>query len=214
VNERIRKENQQLLWLLVAATVGLTVLSGILIWQSRERVLQESGPIPVSTLQSLPAPSTSTLLSLATTNSLAVGQPAPDFSLKTLDGQSTVTLSELRGKPIILNFWASWCLPCRQEMPALQRAYDAHRADGLTVLAINYGAQDSLLEAQSFVKELQLTMPVLSDEESTAGDAYHVLGLPTTYFVDSQGVITRTQFGPLDETQLDGYISALSADNN
>jgi cytochrome c biogenesis protein CcmG, thiol:disulfide interchange protein DsbE len=215
VNEQLRREGQQLPWLILAAILLLVLLMGLLLWQSWEPQTIEVGPLPESSLQSLPAPSTSsTLLSLASAGSLSIGQPAPDFSLKTLDGQTTVKLSELRGKPVILNFWASWCAPCRQEMPALQAAYEAHQADGLTVLAINLTTEDTLPNAQTFVEELQLTIPALADEANTAGEAYHILGLPTTYFVDPQGIITYLQLGPLDEAQLNSHIENIVAAGN
>jgi peroxiredoxin len=94
-------------------------------------------------------------------------------------------------------------------MPALQQAYEMHQADGLTILAINVSSQDTLAEAKAFVEELQLTMPVLLDEGSAAEDAYRLLGLPTTFFIDSQGVVTRVHFGPMDETQIETYIAEI-----
>lgn len=214
MNEQLRREGQQLPWLLLAAILLLVLVIGLLLWQSWEPQATEVGPFPESTLQALPAPSTSTLLSLANTSSLSIGQPAPDFSLKTLDGQTTITLSELRGKPVILNFWASWCTPCRQEMPALQAAYEAHRPDNLTVLAINLTTQDTLPDAQAFIEELQLTIPTLADETNVVGEAYHIIGLPTTYFVDSQGIITYLKLGPLDESQLNSLIGKIAPVKN
>ena len=209
MNEQLRREGQQLPWLLMAAILLLALVMGLLLWQSWGPQAIEAKPLPASTLQSLPAPLTSTLLSLASASSLSLGQQAPDFSLKTLDGQATVTLSELRGKPVILNFWASWCTPCRLEMPALQAAYEAHQADGLTVLAINLTTQDTLPDAQAFIEELQLTMPALADETNAAEEIYHIIGLPTTYFVDSQGIITHIQLGPLDEPRLNSHIEEI-----
>jgi cytochrome c biogenesis protein CcmG, thiol:disulfide interchange protein DsbE len=210
VNEQLRKEGQQLPWLILVAILLLALLMGLLLWQSWNPQATEAGPLPASTLQSLPAPLTSTLLSLASASGLTVGQPAPDFSLKTLDGQTTITLSELRGKPVILNFWASWCTPCRQEMPALQAAYEAHQGEGLTVLAINLTTQDTLPDAQAFIEELQLAMPALADETNAVGEAYHIIGLPTTYFVDAQGIITYLKLGPLDESQLNSHIKEMA----
>ena len=209
MNEQLRREGQQLPWLILAAILLLVLVMGLLLWQSWGPPATGAGPLPASTLQSLPAPLTSTLLSLASASSLSIGQQAPDFSLKTLDGQTTVTLSELRGKPVILNFWASWCTPCRLEMPALQAAYEAHQAAGLTVLTINLTTQDTLPDAQAFIEEFQLTMPALADETKAAEEAYHIIGLPTTYFVDSQGFITHIQLGPLDEARLNSHIEEI-----
>lgn len=197
--------------LILATGLVISMLVWVLIWQAwRPQRVEESEFFPDSGLQSLTAPSTNTLLSLARANSLVQGQPAPDFSLPTLDSQRTVTLSELRGKPVILNFWASWCTPCRTEMPALQQAHKKRQADELTILAINLSAQDTLAEAKAFVEELQLTMPILLDEAGAAEEGYHILGLPTTFFIDNQGLIARIHFGPMDEIQIEAYIAEIS----
>jgi peroxiredoxin len=209
MHDQISKARRRLPWLILAGALVIIVLGGLLLWQPWEPRRGEAGFPPEAELQSLAAPSTSTLLSLARANSLAQGQPAPDFSLKTLDGQATVTLSELRGKGVILNFWASWCAPCRKEMPVLQQAHETYQAQGLAILAINVSSQDTPAEAKAFVEELRLTMPVLLDEGSAAEEAFRILGLPTSFFIDSQGVVSRIHFGPVDEAQLEGYIAEI-----
>ena len=137
------------------------------------------------------------------------GQPAPDFTLKALDG-STVTLSKLQGQPVLINFWASWCAPCRAEMPEIVRAYEAHKTDGLTVLAINMTFQDSLPEAQAFAKEFQMPFPVLLDESgAVARDAYRVPVLPMSFFIDRKGVIAHRQIGAMNGKQIDTFVGEI-----
>src|SRR5262245_26783839 len=137
------------------------------------------------------------------------GQPAPDFTLKTLDG-NTVTLSKLQGQPVLLNFWASWCEPCRAEMPEIVQAYEAHKADGFVVLAINMTFEDSLPEAQAFVKEFHMPFPVLLDDTgAVARDAYRLPVLPMSFFIDRKGVIVHRQIGAMNGKQLDTFVGQI-----
>jgi cytochrome c biogenesis protein CcmG/thiol:disulfide interchange protein DsbE len=137
------------------------------------------------------------------------GQDAPDYTLKTLDG-STLTLSKLRGQPVLINFWASWCEPCRAEMPEIVRAYEAYKADGLVVLAINMTFEDSLPEAQAFVKEFHMPFPVLLDDTgAVARDAYRLPVLPMSFFVDRKGVIVHRQIGAMNGKQLDTFVGEI-----
>ena len=132
------------------------------------------------------------------------GAPAPDFSLKSLDGQ-TVSLSQFKGHPVLINFWASWCPPCRLEMPDLVRAYEAHRAEGFVLLGINVTTQDSLPDVKAFVKEFSMTFPVLLDEDATVETLYRLRGLPLSVFVDRQGVISRLNIGAMSAGQIGDY---------
>src|SRR5581483_2973700 len=137
------------------------------------------------------------------------GQDAPDFTLKTLDG-SILTLSKLRGQPVLINFWASWCEPCRAEMPEIVRAYEAHKADGLVVLAINMTFVDSLPEAQAFVKEFHMPFPVLLDDTgAVARDAYRLPVLPMSFFIDRKGMIVHRQIGAMNGKQLDTFVGEI-----
>jgi cytochrome c biogenesis protein CcmG/thiol:disulfide interchange protein DsbE len=127
---------------------------------------------------------------------------APDFALETAEGK-TIRLSELRGQPVVLNIWASWCGPCRAEMPALQRVYQAYQAQGLEILGLNSTAQDDRQLAQAFVAEQGLTFPILFDTQGEATRLYAVRALPTTYFIDAQGVIQEVVTGgPMAEALL------------
>lgn len=122
--------------------------------------------------------------------------PAPDFTLRSLDGTS-LTLSAWRGKAVLLNFWATWCVPCRTEMPAIERLYRRYRAQGLEVAAINLDAL-SADGVHAFLKEVSVTFPVLLDPQWSTTSAYRVLGLPTTYLIDASGDVVAREVGARD----------------
>ena len=127
---------------------------------------------------------------------------SPDFELETLDGQS-IKLSQLRGSAIVVNFWASWCQPCRIEMPAIQKAVNAHKADGVIVLAVNMTNQDNVERVRDFIQELNLTFNILLDQKGEAGAAFHVTALPTTFFIRPDGIIEEVVIGgPMAEALL------------
>ncbi len=135
-----------------------------------------------------------------------VGATAPDFTLTNLDGEE-VTLSQFRGKPVIVNFWATWCVPCRREMPAFQRAFDAHQTEGLVILALDVKEDARLVEP--FVEELGLTFEILYDSDGAINDLYLVSGLPRTIFIDRQGVIKHIQVGEVQEVVLQGLLDRI-----
>jgi peroxiredoxin len=140
------------------------------------------------------------------------GFPAPDFTLDTLEG-SQMTLSDLRGKVVIVNLWTSWCPPCRAEMPAIEQIYQENKAQGLEVLAVNSTYQDSELAAASFAQEFGLTFPVLLDRDGSVSKRYQLLALPTTYFIDRQGIIRAVvPGGPMSETLIESKIINLLAE--
>lgn len=133
-------------------------------------------------------------------------QVAPDFSLTGLDG-SALTLSDLRGRPVLINFWASWCPPCRQELPALQAAYDTY-GDEIGFLAVNVKEPANTVTA--FATEMGLTIPIVLDPEGQiSNETYQVRGIPTTIFVDARGVVMARHVGPLDEVAITGYLDPL-----
>ncbi|HEX9346826.1 MAG TPA: TlpA disulfide reductase family protein [Gemmatimonadales bacterium] len=121
---------------------------------------------------------------------------APDFALETLAGD-TVTLSHLRGHPVVLNFWATWCKPCRGEMSDIIAAYDANHAARLEVLAINLTDQERMRDVRSFVRELQLPFPVLLDHKGKVRKSYGLRGVPTSVFIDTLGVVRLVNIGPI-----------------
>jgi cytochrome c biogenesis protein CcmG/thiol:disulfide interchange protein DsbE len=122
------------------------------------------------------------------------GFQAPDFSLTTLTGEM-VTLSELRGQPVLINLWATWCPPCRAEMPDLQATYEKYNQQGFTILAINATYQDSQTSAASFVEEYGLTFPILLDTSGETARLYQMRALPTSFFIDREGIIQEVVVG-------------------
>ncbi len=127
---------------------------------------------------------------------------APEISLQTPDGE-TVALSELRGQPVLVNIWASWCAPCRAEMPAIERVFREYEQQGLIVLAVNATNQDSLRSALDFVDQYGLTFPILLDTTGVASRAYQLRALPSSYFIGRDGVIQEVVIGgPMSEALL------------
>jgi peroxiredoxin len=123
-----------------------------------------------------------------------IGQPAPDFALRSTDGELR-RLSDLRGKVVLVNFWATWCAPCKKELPDLQALYDERRADGLEVLTIN--VEEDAADARAFFDARGLTLPLVLDSAGTVYDQYRLQGLPDSFFVDREGKIATLQFGYL-----------------
>lgn len=121
-----------------------------------------------------------------------VGNLAPDFELQSLDGQS-VSLSDLQGKPVLLNFWATWCRPCVSEMPYLQEIHDEWAGKGLALLAVNIG--ESSAKVKEFIQNHNLSLPVLLDSNQDVALEYNIRYIPTTFFIDKNGIIQAVKFG-------------------
>lgn len=142
-------------------------------------------------------------------DSLVVGKQAPDFTLQSLDGVQ-VSLSQFRGQPVVINFWASWCLPCREEMPELVRAYEAHKGEGLIILGLNLTYSDSLPDIEAFASEFKISFPILLDEDGTvAGRLYQIPGVPTTIFINRDGTIQRIQVGQMSGEQIEQFVAEI-----
>ncbi|MBP2078736.1 peroxiredoxin family protein [Oceanobacillus polygoni] len=128
-----------------------------------------------------------------------VGQKAPDFKLMTNEGE-TVQLSDFKGKRVLLNFWATWCPPCREEMPDMERFYKDKDA---VVLAVNITNMEmNRKTVAEFIATYGLTFPVLMDEEGQVSSLYKISPIPTTYLIDSNGVIRQRVYGPLNYEQM------------
>jgi peroxiredoxin len=146
---------------------------------------------------------------LATDQSAAapvVGAPAPDFELAALDG-GRVRLNDLRGQVVALNFWATWCEPCRAEMPLLDEAAQTYAEAGLVILGID--ADEPARLVADFRDELGLSFPLLLDPRGDVQQLYRVRGYPMTVFVDREGIIRVQHVGIMNERQLERYLASL-----
>ena len=184
--------------LLMIPVTGFVLLA---LWQAAHPA-QPSMPIPATSLVGL--------VNVATTrgkSSPIEGEPATDFTLTGLDGKRH-SLQDYLGKPVILNFWATWCAPCRVEMPLLETTYQRLNPSGLVVLAVNNGEDADT--AHAYADELHLTFPILLDTEQSVVRTYEILGLPTTFFVDSRGIIRAKQVGLLTRETLQAYLDQLA----
>jgi len=124
------------------------------------------------------------------------GNLAPDFVLESLNGRE-MRLSDLRGKAVVINFWATWCQPCRKEIPNLIEAYHKYRERGLLILGVNLQEGKSIIEP--FADDFGMDFPILLDRTGSVADEYRLLGLPTTFFIDRRGVVQSRFTGPFLE---------------
>lgn len=147
---------------------------------------------------------------------LKKGDIPPDFTLTSLDGKE-ITLSQLRGKKVILNFWNTWCPPCKAEMPHMQEYYEQNgKKENVEILAVNLtaGERDVTADAKintvmTFKNSYALTFPILIDAKSTLEKKYQILAIPTTYFINSKGKIQYVIEGPLNVDLLESYVKSL-----
>jgi peroxiredoxin len=127
------------------------------------------------------------------------GAPAPDLTLPRLDAPSgTVSLASLKGKVVYVDFWASWCVPCRLSMPALDTLYRRHAQSGFAVVGVN--KDTSAADAQRFLKRVAVTFPLASDDKDAAARAFDVKAMPSGYLVDRKGVVRTVHRGFTQET--------------
>ncbi len=156
------------------------------------------------------------LQTLITTTALAVplraqtpGDTAPAFTLKTLEG-SRDSLANYTGHPVLINFWGTWCPPCREEMPRLVAAYQAHQSAGLIILAIDRIDQEvSKQDVRQFVAEFQMPFPVLLDERGKVFRRYKLHGLPTSVFIGADGVVRAVNPGPTSAAALQQHLAEI-----
>jgi cytochrome c biogenesis protein CcmG/thiol:disulfide interchange protein DsbE len=132
--------------------------------------------------------------------------PAPPISLTTVDGK-TVSLADYRGRPVIVNFWASWCVPCREEFPLLVMARAKYQAQGLEILGVIY--KDSAQSAAAFAKSYLADWPLLTDPDQVAWNAYHGAFVPVSYFIDRDGIVRAVSYGPPPSNDIDAVIAKI-----
>jgi peroxiredoxin len=127
-----------------------------------------------------------TIYAASSVEAATVSGPAPDFTLKSQDG-SNIKLSELRGQVVMVNFWASWCGPCRQEMPLLEQLYQRYQPMGFTLLGVNVEEDSSA--ANKVLKEIPVSFPILYDSRNSVSESYQVRAMPSTFLIDRDGNI-------------------------
>jgi peroxiredoxin len=130
-------------------------------------------------------------------NQVKAGHEAPNFRLQQLNG-SVMKLSDLKGKAVVLNFWGTWCEPCKAEMPALQKQYDTHKEKGLVVIGVNIG--ETPVAIQSFVDQYGVSFPILLDRDLQITKLYRIGPIPTTFFIDRDGEIEEIFVGQMTDT--------------
>ncbi len=150
------------------------------------------------------------VFALGTVGNISAARPtgALDFVSNDFSGKS-IHLSDYRGKPVLVNLWASWCPPCRAEMTDLIRYYNSHQADGLVLLAVN--SEDNSDSAQQFVREKQMPFPVLFDPNGNAERTFGANGLPSTYLIDRTGALRFSWTGQISPSILDQRVTPLLA---
>ena len=132
-----------------------------------------------------------------------LGREAPDFSLRTLDGKE-VQLSDFRGRPVWINFWATWCPPCRAETPDIQEVYENHEKDGLVVLAISIGESPSTVSG--YVKRTGTTFTTGVDQTTSIAAQYRIVGIPTHFFIDRDGIVREWRIGSMSKKTMESKV--------
>ena len=195
------------LWLLPAGLALLVLAAAVVVFGPR--LLGRGEGAPLSSIPAFDATAEGNTVTSGLEDLPEAGRPAPDFALPDLDG-NTVRLSDFSGRPVVLNFWATWCAPCRLEMPELARAMVDYADRDLMVLAIN---QDETAEqVGDFLTEVGLTLPALLDAGGEVGAAYGAFFLPTTVIVGPDGIVGAVHRGILSRAELDDYLAALPAE--
>ncbi len=201
----------------ILAAVGIfAALILLLLWgsQSKDEVVVADAPVTAVDPINSSSETTDSLENANPTGAIlpqngevpAKGMLAPDFHLTTLKGED-VSLSDYKGQVVAVNLWATWCPPCRAELPGINAVYDAYAADGLVMLAVNGREEESLVS--SYIESEGFTFPVLLDPEGQVMSIYSIYSFPTTYIIDRDGVIRHVQTGPISAQDFEMVISPL-----
>jgi thiol-disulfide isomerase/thioredoxin len=222
VSRRLRLDQRRSgIWLILRALTGISALAigvylGWLLFLA-PRVSEEPensrppGTVGIPDQQAFIVETTGTPAS-SLGGAVRVGGFAPVFSLPDLNGKMH-SLEEHRGEAVILNFWTTWCPPCRFEMPALQRSFERYSDQGFVILAVNLTESDDRDLIGPYREELGLTFPILLDLESkVSGDLYRVLGLPTSVFIDRSGIVREIYIGAIPLDELEGKVQSIMGD--
>ncbi|ADE71381.1 MULTISPECIES: thiol-disulfide oxidoreductase ResA [Priestia] len=137
---------------------------------------------------------------------VSVGDKAPDFILRDVNGE-THQLSDYKGKGVFLNFWGTWCKPCKQEMPAMEKQYASYKKQGVEILAVNVA--ETNIAVEQFAKQYELSFPILMDKDSQVLGAYGIDPLPTTFLIDKNGKIVDSFIGGLEESKIKEYMEEI-----
>jgi peroxiredoxin len=135
-----------------------------------------------------------------------MGKEAPDFQVRTLDG-TTVSLSDYRGQPVWISFWATWCPPCRAENPDIQEVYEKYQAEGLVILALSIGEETGTV--QSYVERTGLTYTIGLDQDTAIAARYRIVGIPTHYFVDRDGILREWRIGSMSKKTMEKNVGKI-----
>lgn len=138
-----------------------------------------------------------------------IGEPAPDFTLPTPEGES-ITLSDFRGRPVLINFWATWCPPCKIEMPDIEALYQKYKDRGFTVIAVDQ--QESPAAVQQYFQEMGLSFLPVIDSTGEIFNLYRVVALPTSYFIDAEGIVRFQHRGMMTREQMESYARQIMPD--
>jgi thiol-disulfide isomerase/thioredoxin len=141
-----------------------------------------------------------------------IGQPAPAFTLPLRGGSAPLGLDKLRGQVVMVNFWASWCEPCRKEFPLLDQIYKKYKPVGFTLVGVNVEPESK--DAESFIAKTPVSFPILFDKDSAVSKLYHVSGMPTTVLIDRKGVLryVHRSYVPGDENEYLDKVRAILAE--
>jgi cytochrome c biogenesis protein CcmG/thiol:disulfide interchange protein DsbE len=181
--------------------LAVLVVAGLVAWWSAGGGDPDTPALPSSTRGIPSTPGVAT-----------AGSIAPDFDLPRLRGDGSVRLGDLRGRAVVVNFWASWCIPCREEFPMLRRAHRRYRDDGLVIVGVDF--RDIPSDARAFARRERATWDLVTDEDRATAVAYGVRAIPQTFFITPDGRISQRYFqAPPSDAVLDTEIRRILPDS-